>query len=222
MKRPAGLDETYLRLFGIVNGQYDLWEAIESEGEPSELLRLASLLLVYLELEFSKFKDTVERFSQKRQLSVASIERINGKHIVRLVNQLQRLETCLEAAGLLHRNDPLCLPSRLAALALYAGLNTSPGTLSTAYYVDQLERLLANEGCVLVANSRVLAVLSRQTVLDLVKLYNKSQILMQADRIRDMFDAHKFQEVLDLVEEFAQNHRLVRMVTAIHGAHIDP
>lgn len=213
MKRPAGLDETYMRLFSIVNGQYDLWEAITSETEPSELLRLCSILLVYLEVEFSRFKDTVERYNQKRQLSVASIERINGRHILRLVNQLQWLETYLEAAGLLNRNDALFLPTRLAAIGLYASLSTTPGTLSTAYYVDQIGRLLGRdegtEARVFVANSRIMAVISQQSVTDLLKLNDKSQILNQASSIRDMFDANKFQEVHDLVGEFAENHWLV-------------
>lgn len=202
-----------MRLFSIVNGQYDLWEAITSETEPSELLRLCSILLVYLEVEFSRFKDTVERYNQKRQLSVASIERINGRHILRLVNQLQWLETYLEAAGLLNRNDALFLPTRLAAIGLYASLSTTPGTLSTAYYVDQIGRLLGRdegtEARVFVANSRIMAVISQQSVTDLLKLNDKSQILNQASSIRDMFDANKFQEVHDLVGEFAENHWLV-------------
>ena len=188
-------------------------------NEPTELLNMVSVLLVYLEIEFSRFKDTVDKYNQKKQLNVASIERINGKYIHKLVFQLQQLETFFEmnpgwSMGELTESQSKCHNSilvRLSALALYASLNTLPGTLSTTYYVKRITSLLKAYGIdqVIVANSRVFPLISEASINELLKLYNKSLILKQADKIAEMFEALKYQEVIDVVEEFAEHHRLV-------------
>ena len=188
-------------------------------NEPTELLNMVSVLLVYLEIEFSQFKDTVDKYNQKKQLNVASIERINGKYIHKLVFQLQQLEAYFEmnpgwSMGELTESQSKCYNSilvRLSALALYASLNTLPGTLSTTYYVKRITSLLKAYGIdqVIVANSRVFPLISEASINELLKLYNKTLILKQADKIAEMFEALKYQEVIDVVEEFAEHHRLV-------------
>lgn len=100
---------------------------------------------------------------------------------------------------------------RVAALALYASLNTVTGTISTEHYVNKIAKELELTGTdrLLVANSRVFPVISMESIKEFLKLNKKNQILKLHDQIQRMFNMSQYQEIVDQTEEFAENHKLV-------------
>jgi len=215
--RPIGLDEVYVNLFNLLNSHQDQFEAL-SNPDFEELSHLQSftdlcqICLVYLEIEFSKFKALIDKLTQKKELNEHAIELINKKYIHKLVFFYQQLETYYTAFN--NSNNPIPdFKVRISCLAIYASLNTVNGTISTDFYVRQVLEELGDEygRVVLVPNSRIFPVVSRPRVLEFLKLNKKKQILKQNSEIEKMFESQEYEEIVRQTEEFAENYKLVKI-----------
>jgi hypothetical protein len=209
------LDEVYVNLFSLLNSRQDQFESLSNPdfAEPCNghaFANLCQTCLVYLEIEFNKFKALIDKLAQKKELNEHAIERINNKYIHRLIYYYQQLETYHDAYSQLSSLIP-DFKVRISCLAIYAGLNTVGGAISADFYVQQVFEELGDEAgrTVVVANSRIFPVVSRTSVQEFLKLNKKKQILKLNGEIERMFAAGEYEEIVRHTEEFAENHKLV-------------
>lgn len=192
------------------------------ETDKKEFLDLCSILLAYVEIEFSNFKDILDKYVQKhsKPLNDQTIEKINNKYIHKLIFYYQQLETYFEMYLIENGLDfsELCdefiqfrfFQMRVSCLGLFSSLNTSSGSISTEYYVNKIQQHLeiTQSTRVVVANSKIFPVISNEAIKDFIKLNKKNQILQLNDQIENMFNSGSFQEIIDQTEEFAETHKL--------------
>ena len=83
-------------MFQQIHTTYDLFEAFIHEEDIINFIQLCSILLVYTEIEFNKFKEIQEKNNRsKKQIDLAT-ERINNKYLHKLIFYFQQVEIYFE------------------------------------------------------------------------------------------------------------------------------
>lgn len=86
------LDNIYLRLFEYVNRHYELLDSIMQMRDEHTFLADWSIMLVYVELEYSKFK---ELLSKQKNNIFKKVDPVNEKFLDKIMFIIQQLEIYL-------------------------------------------------------------------------------------------------------------------------------
>ena len=184
-----------------------------------EILTLCSIILVYLEIQFSKFRDTQKLRQQKpKEASSLLNEKLENENLQLLIYKLSKLEYALEQNAH-YSNEQQNISQdlmkacasfsiRAACLGLFASFNED--SISPDYYIKRINDHLetTQNVTIIVANSKIVQAINKESIKDFLKMNKKNQIYKLNDRIEKLFTEKNYEEVINQLEEFAENHQI--------------
>ncbi len=93
---------------------------------------------------------------------------------------------------------------------MYASLNFQDEAISSEYYIKKLDGLICKiENPILVPNSKIISIISQDSIKEFLKTNQKDNIFKSDDQINKLYLEKKYQIIVDQLEDFAENHKLV-------------
>jgi hypothetical protein len=187
-----------------------------------------------LEIQFSKFKDLQRARQQQQQKpknspnsSFAKNEKLENQHLQQLIYKLNKLEYHLAQCTQNQKNDhhhdndnndhelesaAKHFSLRLACLGLFVSLNED--SISPEYYIEQVSQHLDDlqdiSPVVVVANSKILQSITKDSLNDFVKANKKNNMHKLRQKVEQLFSHdHNYHDVITHLQELAADtHKL--------------
>jgi hypothetical protein len=218
-KRYSELDELYLNLYEVLNKYINIFEELANEQNLEDILTLCSIVLVYLEIQFSKFRE-LQKARQQKPKEVANLinEKLENENLQLLIFKLNKLEYFLDqhcTTSLENKNvsqDILKASTtfkvRSACLGLFASFNED--SISSDYYIKHInDHLETHQNTpITVANSKIFQSITKESLKDFLKMNKKNKIFKLENKIAKYFVEKNYKEIINQLEEFAENHQI--------------
>ena len=183
-----------------------------------EILTFCSIVLVYLEIQFSKFRQLQKLRQQKpKEASHLINEKIENENLQLLIYKLSKLEYILELnCANLDENGlsqeilkaSYTFKVRSSCLGLFASFNED--SISPDYYIQHINDYLERQQNlpVFVANSKIFQSITNDSLKDFLKTNKKNKIFKLENKIAKYFAEKNYIEIINQLEEFAENQQI--------------
>jgi hypothetical protein len=188
---PNSLNDIYISLFKLLNSSFDLFQAIHEEFKNSsensmEFRSLCSIIITYIELELSKYKQAKQKYEdegKRRHNNRSPSTHLQNTYNIELNTQLQSIiyklltieSYLLNAASFISNENRESFIIRVYSLIIYSSLNDIEEKINTGYYLDLLNKAFfaieshsdtsQNNKSIIVANSEILELINKGTYL---------------------------------------------------------